>query len=137
MWDVAISEFGDLIISGHGDLLGRSGQDLLEQRMKTRLMIQRGGWIYDADKSLGSNLFRVINMPPSSASQAAIAFVREALRGMDEIIVENVDVLTEGSSITLVIHYRVQDRQGSVLTAVEQTLAISLPVPASGEGESE
>lgn len=139
-WDLAISEFGDLIFSGHGDLLGRSGQDLIEQRIRLRLMIQRGGWVYDTEKRLGSNLFRLINTPSGAIKQSAVQIVREALRGLDEITVEDVNVsIDDSGSLVLVIYYRVQEtRQGVVTSSVERTLAIALPdsvTSSQGGGE--
>lgn len=131
-WDLAISENGDLIISGHRDLLGRSGQDLIEQRIRLRLSIRRGSWIYDTDGTLGSNLFQLINMPPDRAQQAARAFVNEALRGMNEIVVDDVDVTYDSHSVTLIVNYRMKDVNTGFIEPGELSLSIALPLAAAG-----
>ena len=92
MYDLAISEHGDLILSGNRDLAGVSGTDLIDQRIKLRLTIHRGVWFFDADGTLGSNLFRVLGAAPQSALEVE-AHVREALRPMPEISIE--DIVTE------------------------------------------
>lgn len=93
-YDLALDANGDLVISGHRDLSGISGTHLTEQRMRIRLQIPRGTWLYDADKTLGSLLHRSIGGHPSQAySLPSVA--REALRPMDDIQVGDVEVVTE------------------------------------------
>lgn len=138
IWDLAIADNGDLIISGHQDLLGRSGTDLLEQRIRLRLMIHRGSWALDNQKTLGSNLYRLVGMTPTDAAQAAPALVREALRSMSEIVVDDVHVAATDTDITLVIFYHTAEvSQGLVSSGEEQQLTISLPVAATGSGSGE
>jgi hypothetical protein len=133
MWDLAIADNGDLIISGHRDLLGRSGSDLLEQRMKIRMLVQRGAWALDTTKTFGSNLRRLIGMPPETAAQAAPALVREALRGMDEIVVDEVQISYTNKDITVIAFYHTQETSGGVLVSSEEKqFAITLPVAATG-----
>lgn len=133
-WDLAISENGDLIVSGHGDLLGRTGEDLIEQRIRVRLTVFRGGWVYDTRKTLGSNLHRLIGMSPTEAASSAPQLVREALRDMDEeITVEDIDVITTSKDISLIIHYRINEmNQGVVTSTPERVLTYSLPMSANG-----
>lgn len=133
-FDLALSEEGDLLISGHGDLLGKSGQDLIEQRMLIRLRVQRGAWIYDDNKDFGSNLDRLVGSSTADAGTAAIAFVREALRPMDEISVDGVDVdVDEAGSVTLMVNYRTINLDTNDLSD-PRTLVISLTEAASGTG---
>lgn len=133
MWDLAVADNGDLIISGHRDLMGRSGTDLLEQRMKIRMLAQRGAWALDRNKTFGSNLRRLIGMAPEVAAQSAPALVREALRGMDEIVVDEVQVTYTSNDITVVVFYHTQEVSGGiVVSSQEQQFAITLPVAARG-----
>jgi hypothetical protein len=133
MWDLAIADNGDLIISGHRDLLGRSGTDLLEQRMRLRMLVHRGTWTLDRTKTFGSNLRRLIGMSPVQAAQAAPAYVREALRGMDEIIVDDVRISYTAKDLMIIVLYHIQETSGGVLVSgAEQQLAITLPVAATG-----
>lgn len=139
MWDLALSEHGDLMISGHGDLLGKSGVDLIEQRMLIRLRVLRGGWIYDTAKNFGSNLRRLIGTPPADAEVTATALVREALRDIDEITVEDVTATPQADrGILLVIYYRLRDTaNGFVETGEERQLSISLSLAAASSGAGE
>jgi hypothetical protein len=90
-YDLAISEHGDLILAGNRDLAGVSGTDLINQRIVIRLTIQRGAWIFDTNGTLGSFLFRLLGQSPQSALETD-SYVREALRGMTDISVEDVTV---------------------------------------------
>lgn len=104
-WDLAISEHGDLIFGANRDLAGVSGINLIEQRMKIRLKLQRGSWVFDDTETLGGNLHILIGQAPDKAAQAAPALVREALRPMEEINVDDVLVDTTNNDVTLKIFY--------------------------------
>ena len=56
-FDLAISEHGDLVMSGSRDLAGISGSDQTGQRVQIRLRLHRGTWFYDEDGTLGSLLY--------------------------------------------------------------------------------
>lgn len=138
-WDLALSEHGDFIFAGNRDFAGVSGLDEIEQRMKTRMKVRRGTWVFDTQKTLGSNLFRLIGMPPNQAADSAQVFVREALRGMDEISVTNVQTVLSDTDITIIVFYRVKitgdqiDASSQNLTD-EQQLEITLPISSAGGG---
>lgn len=105
MYDLAISNHGDLIMAASRDLGGVSGTDLLDQRVMLRLTIHRGTWYYDLDQTLGSNLYHVLGTSPDSALEID-AYVREALRPMDqEISIE--DILPEYDSDTKALSVQV------------------------------
>lgn len=89
MYDLALSDHGDLILAGSRDLAGTSGTDLLDQRIVIRLRIHRDSWYFDRDGTLGSFLYRVLGRDPQSALEID-SYVREALRPMTEITVEEV-----------------------------------------------
>ena len=91
-YDMAISEHGDLILAGSRDLAGVSGIDLINQRIVVRLTIHRGTWFFDTDGTLGSFLYRILGQAPQSALEVD-SYVREALRQMTEISIE--EVVTE------------------------------------------
>lgn len=90
MFDLALSPNGDLILAGNRDLAGISGADLVEQRIRLRLRLRRGTWVYDENETLGSQLHRMIGMAPEEAHNSVGAYVREALRTMDDINVDDV-----------------------------------------------
>lgn len=113
-WDLALSSAGDviftpgdLIFSPSADILGVSGVDLIEQRMRMRMKLQRGSWTYDEDNSFGSQLFKLVSTTPEAGAAQASAYVREALREMDEIDVDDVHVSFQGSSLVLIVDYHV------------------------------
>jgi hypothetical protein len=111
-FDLAISSAGDLIVSSNGDLAGISGTDLIEQRMRLRMRLQRGAWAYDDDNTLGSQLSRLMGMAPDRAAALAPAYVQEALRAMTEIEILNVGVYPGLGYLTLLIEYRVLEDAG-------------------------
>lgn len=134
-FDLAISDHGDLIFGGARDLQGAFGTNLLEQRMKNRLKIPRGSWVFDRSGTLGSMLHRIPQRGTEAAISAVDAFVRQALAPMsDDIVVEK--VITEadlyGPGIVVRIQYRVKD---FVSGAAEATLnELALGIPTSGAG---
>lgn len=128
MWDFALAPNGDLIISGNRDLAGKSGTDLLEQRMILRLKLQRGSWTYDDNDSLGSQLGQLIGDYPAKASALAPAYVREALRDMlDEISIDDVQVTQGIRSITLTLSYTVLADLAGESEANAQQLDVTIP----------
>jgi hypothetical protein len=136
MYDLAFSEHSDLIVSASGDAAGISGIDLIEQRMRFRLMLRRGTWLYDEAKTMGSNLHLVIGMSPEDAENAIGPLVREALRPMDEIVVDDVQIVTADpdapvTSITLVVLYSLNESAGDI-AAGSQLRSISVNVPIGG-----
>jgi phage baseplate assembly protein W len=123
---LAISPHGDLIFAANRDLAGVSGIDLINQRIRTRLRLHRGSWVYDADGSLGSNLFQLIGKASTQAAQLAPAYVREALRDMPEIQVDDVSIEQTERDISLTVVYRVVASPEEVGGAAEAQYAISV-----------
>jgi len=147
-WDFGISEHGDLIFTGHRDLAGKSGTDLLEQRMILRLKLHRGEWIFDDDETLGSNLYRLIGMSAADIHGAIEPYVREALRPMDNEIqvvsVSHSHVNTQGeltdthepssTGVVISIVYRVTDTDIASSVGVVQDRQLTISLPLSGGG---
>jgi len=128
IWDLALAPNGDLIISGSRDLAGKSGSDLLEQRMMLRLKLQRGSWTYDNNDSLGSQLNALIGENPIKATALAPAYVREALRDMqNEISIDDVQVTQQSRAITLTISYTVLSDLGGDSEQNAQQLDVTIP----------
>jgi hypothetical protein len=94
MYDLAVSEYGDLVFQANRDLLGVSGAQLIEQRIRTRLKIPRGSWTYDDEKRLGSRLHIILNHDVERAAAEIPVFVREALDEMEDITINNVSIDT-------------------------------------------
>lgn len=128
-FDLAISDHGDLIVTGHHDLAGKSGTDLIEQRMMIRLKLMRGSWIYDDDKTLGSDLHNLTGVPLDKAAATIPAYAREALRAIDDISIQDIQVTISGHNAILVVFYRVSDVNAD--TAPQQ-FQMMLPVAGGG-----
>ena len=130
-WDLALSSSGDLVFtpgdvvfSQSADLSAISGINLIEQRMITRLKLQRGSWVYDENESLGSQLYRLTSMTPQTAQVHAEAYVREALRDILEIQVDTVRVSLSGPSLVLIIDYHIVEETVSLSDVNQQELEL-------------
>lgn len=94
IWDLALSENGDLIFGAGRDLLGVDGTRLIEQRMVIRCKIPRGSWMLDDSKTLGSNLRNLLGRDGQDITGQVPIYIREALRPMSPEI-EILDVAVE------------------------------------------
>jgi broad specificity phosphatase PhoE len=132
-FDLALSEHGDLIFSANRDLLGVSGQGLVEQRIRTRLKIPRGGWIFDPDGNLGSQLHMLSGKSFDDAQARANALVREGLRGMDDVTVNDVTVEAANHGITVYVAYGYVEGE-TIDTTADVTIAgaLAIEVPQGG-----
>lgn len=106
-WDIALDgESGDLLFSPTHDLLGTTGDGLTKQRILLRCKIPRGGWQYDEDGTLGSNLHLITRAPSAAQLAEAPSLVQEALEPMDDISVEDVQVSTdENNRLVVAVTY--------------------------------
>jgi hypothetical protein len=134
-WDLAIADNGDIMLAANSDLGGKSGTDLLEQRMAIRMKLIRGSWVYDEAETLGSMLHTLIGLPPDKASATAPALVREALRAMsDEITVDDVRAFSDAQSVQLLVFYRVLESDPDAVAGTEQTRQLQISLPLFGGG---
>src|ERR1051326_1570440 len=137
-YDLKISQYGDLLFGGNRDLQGTSGLDLIEQRIWLRLKIARGSWVYDEDGTLGSQLFLAMRQPPAQAAAAIPMYVREALREISEIIVDDVVIeQTDLNELTLTVQYhliRPADEDSFVLPESD-ALFVTVPLLSFAGGD--
>lgn len=130
-FDLAIATNGDLILSASRDLQGATGIAIIEQRIRLRLQLNRGAWIYDSRGKLGSNLNELFGLEPEIAAQRVVPLVREALRPMEEIEVEDVIASPGVSEITVIIYYRllfVDDSTGVSERSEIQSTGVGIPI---------
>lgn len=128
-FDLALSPNGDLIIAGNRDLLGVSGTALIEQRIRVRLRMMRGQWQYDPSGNLGSQLFTLAGKSPEIVQSHAPAYVREALRDMEEIQIDDVSVLLNTDrSAEIHVKYRLTEDDGSTIPDLLLDLDIVIPL---------
>lgn len=106
-FDLALDKNNDLLLGPNSDLLGVSGLDLIEQRIRIRLKIERGSWIYDEAGTLGSKISSVLGRSSDQAMSELNAYVHQALEAMDDISVSSVDLVPSDNdrSIILTVKY--------------------------------
>lgn len=127
-FDLALSENGDLIFSAIRDLQGIASIGQVNQRIRTRLKIPLGTWIYDEDGTLGSQLFTLSNMNPNEAQTRTEAYVREALRPMDDIDVDHVELEYIGNSVNVNVFYRLTASSDEFTSADIGPLSLVIPL---------
>jgi hypothetical protein len=133
-FDLAISEHGDLVLSGNRDLSGISGEDLLNQRIMLRLRLHRGTWFYDEQGTLGSNLHKVMINSADKDLQIE-GRVQEALAEMaDEIDIIQVDskYREDEKSVFVSLVYSTKVDSSQLGTGDETDTQIQLRVPLGG-----
>jgi len=129
-FDLAISEFNDLLFMGNNDLALVFGNSLIEQRIRLRLKIIRGSWIYDTSKTLGSDLRQILHETQQSAASKVEPIVRQALLPMKDIRVQSVDVFqgTTEREIIIRVNYS-QTPSPGVAPGVQPTVQqVEFPV---------
>lgn len=139
-WDLAISDYGDLILAGNRDLAGVSGEDLTSQRITTRLLVHRASWFYDTDGTFGSDLYQTLGKSTDEELEID-ARVRDALRGMDDILVEDVawQYTADGNAVVVRVEWS-ESPEGdeSTLQAVtgefSTSTTVTIPVVPGGGG---
>lgn len=129
-WDIALAANGDVILAANRDLLGVSGTALVEQRIRLRLKLHRGEWVYDESDTLGSQLYRLNGLPPGEAAKYVDAYVREALRDMTEISIWSVEMDYGDKGILVTVQYQVElSSDESDLPADLQLQSLTIGVP--------
>jgi hypothetical protein len=95
-WDFLRDPFtGDWKFSGDRDYAGVTGEMLIQQRVSINLKIPRGSFVYDTEKSLGSRLYDLLATDFERGLRDAPDIVREALDGMTDIQVDEIQVLPD------------------------------------------
>lgn len=91
MIDAAIDkDTGDWLFSAIRDLQTVEGDNLVEQRVRTRLLIEQGWELDPTDGTLGSRLTSVLHLPRDQALTQIDMMVREALLPMEDIIIQSI-----------------------------------------------
>ena len=106
--DLALSEHNDLIMGANMDYSPIFDTALIEQRIRLRLKMTRGEWIYDEAKTLGSDLRRVMHGDFEKAQSAISALVHQALRPMTDISLATVEVKADENNernLFIIVNY--------------------------------
>lgn len=128
-FDLMLSEHGDLVFSATRDLQGVGGEAQVKQSIRTRLKIPRGSWDYDDDGTLGSMLYTLSGSHPGEIQMRAAAFVRDALRGMDEIAVDDVGVEIVDNNLSVTVYYHMVGTTGDI---ADSGAGVTFSLPAGG-----
>lgn len=107
MYDVAINhKTGDWVFSANADIQGVIGEQVVQQRILTRLRIARGWELDPTNGTLGSRLRGDLRLPKGRAMRELPLAVREALAPMDDITVQDVTVTEESpTSLRVTVQY--------------------------------
>ena len=127
-FDLLLSENGDLVFSATRDLQGIAGIGQVNQRIRTRLKIPRGSWIYDDDGTLGSQLYNLTITNPLEAQARAEAYVREALRPAEDISVDHVELEQDVRGFTVNVFYRLVGESDEFSDAGIGPLTLTIPL---------
>lgn len=98
---------GDLEWNSIRDLSGVEAENLIQQRIHTRLKIERGSFIYDRTGTLGSRLSAMLASGVPRNAQSLRMLIQEALTPMDDINITNIDVFVFGDGSGIVTDPRV------------------------------
>lgn len=97
--DLAIDNNGDLVFAGNRDLLIVEGQEQVEQRIRMRLLMPQGTFVYDSEEMIGSDISgpdlasTLRRLPTDDRIYDDLALrVQEALAPMEDIMVSDVRI---------------------------------------------
>lgn len=92
---------GDLVWNSIRDLAGVEAENLIQQRIHTRLVIVRGSFIYDRTGTLGSRLTTMLASGVPQTDSSLKMLIQEALQPMDDINITDIEVFTynDGSGV--------------------------------------
>lgn len=93
---------GDLVFDAKRDLAGVEAENLIKQRIHTRLTIERGTFIYDRTGTLGSRLFSMLGIGIPRNSDSLRMLIEEALQPMDDINIQSVEVFSYNDGTDIV-----------------------------------
>lgn len=137
-FDLALSEHNDLIFAANRDLLGVGGVELVEQRIKLRIKMERGSWVYDINQDLGSNVHRALGKVYDLAASEIPTWVRQALEPMEDIQVHEVQMrqpVDNSQLAEIVISYEILTAPGETTDAGDADTDVSelaLQIPVEG-----
>lgn len=101
-WDLQLSPYGDLVFAGNRDIAIVTSADLIRQRMMLRLKVPKG--TYKGNKDLGSEMRSLMRAGNTSANRSrGVAIVTQALRPMDDITVNSVEVTPDEYNVNGII----------------------------------
>lgn len=133
MYDIAVDhKTGDWVFAANADFQGVSGDQVVEQRILTRLRIIRGWELDPTNGALGSSLRNDLRLQRGRARRELPLAVREALTPMDDVRVQEVVVTDDEDdlgALRLRIEYQIIDPFNEV-SVERQSNALVLEIGA-------
>lgn len=110
--DTAINK-GDFLLDSSGLPISISGVQEILQRAIIRLTVRKGSFVYDTD--LGSNLYK-LKAGSANIKSEALNMVKEALKPMSNIFVENVstEFVNSGENLRLNVIISINNKREEV-----------------------
>lgn len=133
MIDAAIDkDTGDWLFSAIRDLQTVEGDNLVEQRVRTRLLIEQGWELDPTDGTLGSRLTSVLHLPRDQALTQIDMMVREALLPMEDIIIQSIQYEEDEADprvVRIKLQYAAVAEPPTPQSEIQsETLQVELPV---------
>jgi hypothetical protein len=132
MYDLAIDfRTRDLIVASNKDMSGRSGTDILFQRIHIRLMVARESWrLTQETREFGSRISTLLRVGQGTALASIEAAVLDALTDMTDISVNKVVASvspTDSRKIQVDITFRPVPSTGIIRTRDDIVMSFLLP----------
>jgi phage gp46-like protein len=127
-----LSENGDLVFAASRDLQLVGAASQVQQSIRTRLKIPRGSWDYDLRGTMGSLLYTIRNAHPEQAQTKAEIYVREALRDMEDIVVDEVHLLEDENDSSAYFVNVIYHEIGTSESAEPQPDSYTFLIPPGG-----
>lgn len=133
MIDAAIDkDTGDWLFSAIRDLQMVEGDNLIVQRVRTRLLVEQGWELDPTDGTLGSRLTSVLHLPRVQALTQIDMMVREALLPMEDIIIQEIGYEEDADDPRIVrvkLQYAAVAEPPTPQSEIQsETLEVELPV---------
>ena len=111
--DTAISN-GDFMLDSNGIPISIYGIQEILQRVLIRLTVRKGSFIYDTN--LGSDLYKLKKTTSTSIKSRALSMVKEALKPMSNVLVDDVstEFINSSENLKLNVVLRVNNSKKEV-----------------------
>lgn len=139
-FDIAIDNNGDLVFAGNRDLLSVREEEVIQQRIRIRLLIPLGSMTFDGEEIIGSDIYaalRYTEIDEKLFDDLALR-IQESLTPMEDIVLSDVRITVNShKNLEIIVVYSIVPDIEEPLEVVEgeegesQILTVEIP---TGEG---